>query len=86
MFKKIELKEGWIVRNSQGEFLSRDGFWVKGEARKAFVHETDIEDLISSLEDLHIIAQSVLPAMVFNGHILLGKPAFLKAEEEISRN
>lgn len=83
MSGRIELKKGWIIENHEGKYLSQNFLWVETKREKAYVHEGSPDDLMAIFEDLGSGAHNIYPAMVFNGHLLLGKPISGMSEEKL---
>lgn len=86
MSGKIELKKGWIIENYEGKYLDQNFMWTEAERENAYVHEGDTNDLMSILNGPGKDAHNIYPAMVFNGHLLLGKPIDRMCEKRSSWN
>lgn len=69
------------MENYEGKHLDQNFLWVEATREMAYVHEGDPDDLIEIFKDLGGGAQNIYPAMVFNGHLLLGKPMSGISEE-----
>lgn len=83
MSRKIELKQGWIIENYEGKYLDQNFLWIETARKKAYLHEGDTNDLMSILNGPGNDACDIYPAMVFNGHLLLGKPMLRISEEKL---
>lgn len=84
--RRIELKKGWIVENCEGRFLNQNFLWTEIEREKAYVREGDPDDLMLIFEKCGDGACIIYPAMVFNGHLLFGKPVTRTCAERSSWN
>lgn len=83
MLRKIELKKGWIIENRDGSYLDQNFLWTEVEKENAYVHKGDTNDLMSILNSSGSDVYNIYPAMVFNGHLLLGKPMLRISEEKL---
>lgn len=72
--RKIELKKGWVIKNHEGKYLDENFWWIEVVKEKAYVHESNPNDIMLMLEKYRSDTCTVCQAMVFNGHLLLGKP------------
>ena len=82
----IELVKGWILQNRGGAFLDGNFQWVYYQnIKEAVVHEGDEESLAVILSEIGEEVEIIYPAMIFNGHLLLGQPLRVSFQK-FSRN